>query len=30
MNPFIFGVDRSLLGTEDGGHCSNWATWPQN
>ncbi len=30
MNPFIFGVDRVLYGTDNGGHCSNWAEWPNN
>ncbi len=30
MNPFIFGVDRVLYGTDNGGHCSNWAQWPNN
>jgi len=30
MNAFIFGVDRVLYGTDDGGHCSNWAEWPNN
>lgn len=30
MNAFIFGVDRELYGTDNGGHCSNWAEWPNN
>jgi hypothetical protein len=30
MNPFIFGVDRMLLASDVGGHCSNWAQWPYN
>lgn len=30
MNAFIFGVDRELFGTDGGGHCSNWAQWPNN
>ena len=30
MNPFILGQTRTLLGTDDGGHCSNWAEWPHN
>lgn len=28
MNPFILGQQRSLLASDDGGHCSNWAQWP--
>ena len=28
MNPFIFGVDRNLLASDDGGHCSIWSQWP--
>jgi hypothetical protein len=28
MNPFILGQQRSLLGTDIGGHCSNWEGWP--
>lgn len=30
MNPFIFGVDRNLLASDDGGHCSIWGQWPNN
>ncbi len=30
MNPFILGATRTLLGTDKGGHCSNWAQWPNN
>ena len=30
MNPFIFGVDRNLLASDDGGHCSIWGQWPSN
>ena len=30
MNPFILGQTRTLLGTDVGGHCSNWAQWPNN
>lgn len=30
MNPFILGQQRSLLGTDQGGHCGNWANWPNN
>lgn len=26
---YIFG-QRSLLGTDNGGHCSNWGNWPNN
>lgn len=26
---YIYG-QRSLLGTDNGGHCSNWASWPNN
>lgn len=29
MNPVIWGVQRSLLGTDNGGHCSLWANWPK-
>ena len=28
MNPFILGQQRTLLGSDVGGHCSNWADWP--
>ena len=30
MNPFILDQTRTLLGTDEGGHCSNWAEWPNN
>ena len=30
MNAFYQGELRGLLGTDNGGHCSNWAQWPQN
>lgn len=30
MNPFILGQTRTLLGTDNGGHCSIWANWPNN
>jgi len=30
MNPLIFGVDRVLYGTDNGGHCSIWGQWPNN
>ncbi|MCH8063376.1 MAG: hypothetical protein IH861_12855 [Chloroflexi bacterium] len=30
MNPFILGQQRSLLGTDNGGHCGNWTDWPNN
>lgn len=31
MNAFYPGGEqRSLLGTDRGGHCGNWAQWPQN
>ena len=29
MNPVIWGEQRSLLGTDNGGHCSIWANWPK-
>lgn len=28
MNAAYAGIQRSLLGTDGGGHCSNWASWP--
>jgi hypothetical protein len=28
MNPIIWDDQRTLLGTDIGGHCSNWANWP--
>lgn len=30
MNAFYGGVQQSLLGTDNGGHCANWANWPNN
>jgi hypothetical protein len=30
MNAIYDGVLRDLLGTDDGGHCSIWANWPNN
>ena len=30
MNAFYFSPQRTLLGTDNGGHCSNWANWPNN
>lgn len=30
MNAFYFSPLRNLLGTDNGGHCSNWGQWPQN
>jgi hypothetical protein len=29
MNAFYGGVQRSLLGTDNGGHCGMWANWPE-
>lgn len=28
MNAAIFGQKQSLLGSDDGGHCSIWGNWP--
>lgn len=28
MNAIYGGVKRELYGTDRGGHCSNWASWP--
>lgn len=28
MNASVFGQKQSLLGSDNGGHCSNWANWP--
>jgi hypothetical protein len=28
MNALYSGPLRELLGTDNGGHCSNWASWP--
>ena len=30
MNAVYVAPQRSLLGTDNGGHCSNWAQWPNN
>ena len=30
MNAFYFGPLRALLGTDEAGHCSDWAYWPNN
>lgn len=30
MNAGYTGLQRELLGTDRGGHCSNWAQWPKN
>ncbi len=30
MNAFYFAPQRTLLGTDNGGHCSIWASWPNN
>ncbi len=30
MNAVVFGQKQSLFGTDSGGHCSNWANWPNN
>lgn len=30
MNAAYSGVQQELTGTDDGGHCSNWANWPEN
>jgi hypothetical protein len=30
MNAFYGGALTSLLGTDEGGHCNNWANWPIN
>jgi len=30
MNAAVFGQKQTLLGTDNGGHCSNWAAWPSN
>lgn len=30
MNALYQGELRVLRGTDNGGHCSNWAQWPQN
>ncbi|MEZ4585067.1 MAG: hypothetical protein R2909_01540 [Gemmatimonadales bacterium] len=30
MNALYTGVQQGLLGTDNGGHCSNWANWPRH
>lgn len=30
MNAFYQSAFRALTGTDNGGHCSNWASWPNN
>jgi hypothetical protein len=30
MNALYAGPLRTLLGTDNGGHCSNWANWPKH
>jgi len=30
MNALYASPYRTLAGTDDGGHCSNWAQWPKN
>ena len=30
MNAVYISPQRTLLGTDKGGHCSNWAQWPNN
>jgi hypothetical protein len=30
MNAFYQSAFRSLTGTDDAGHCSNWSAWPNN
>ena len=30
MNAIYLGPFRNLAGTDNGGHCSNWAQWPNN
>ena len=30
MNAFYQSPFRALTGTDDGGHCGNWANWPNN
>ncbi len=30
MNAIYSGSLRDLKGTDNGGHCSNWAQWPNN
>lgn len=30
MNAVVFGTKQTLLASDVGGHCSNWAQWPNN
>jgi hypothetical protein len=30
MNAIYGGIQRDLMGTDVGGHCSNWSNWPHN
>lgn len=30
MNSGYTGIQQSLAGTDKGGHCGNWANWPNN
>ena len=30
MNASYSGVQQDLKGTDNGGHCSNWGSWPNN
>lgn len=30
MNAVVFGQKQTLLGTDNGGHCTNWGQWPNN
>ena len=30
MNAAYSGIQRKITGTDQGGHCSNWASWPNN
>lgn len=30
MNAAVFGTRQTLLGSDKGGHCSNWAQWPNS
>ena len=30
MNALYAAPFRDLAGTDEGGHCSNWASWPNS
>jgi len=30
MNAAYSGIQTEITGTDNGGHCSNWASWPAN